>query len=318
MKLLKLQSQSLYAVQILGQAQNPAVIQAHLKKLFAGIHQVVLTDSKDAITAAMSIESEQVHLASAVLVNDQVDSWLHSLMFGMQSTLQVSGTLPLSSLLQCLAVTVCLDHVNTEPSQASAFDNAQCFSSFSPRTQPYRSAAKQLLQHIAGYALPFTVHVASMLFVHACFSPEAQQQQHKNCRSSSRLRHLACNSSHLPLLLMQGLLADCMQRMEFKTMPSQILCLAAAIKFTQQAENAIETKQLTNLQASFPCSAILSLCQAMMLLQTDTTQNLSASFALHFILCHWKEVYRECLLVVAQAAAKNLRWSSPFIHSFIH
>ena len=76
-------------MQILGQAKDPAVIQAHLKKLFAGVHGVVLTDSKDAITAAMSIESEQVHLTAPVVVSEQVESWLQSLLMGLQTTLQV-------------------------------------------------------------------------------------------------------------------------------------------------------------------------------------------------------------------------------------
>ena len=39
-----------------------------------------------------------------------------------------------------------------------------------------------------------------------------------------------------------------MQREDFKSMPSQVLCLAAAIKFTQQADTAIETGRLSNLQ----------------------------------------------------------------------
>lgn len=82
-------TEALHAVQILGQAKDPAVIQAHLKKLFAGVHQVALTDSKDAITAAMSIESEQVQLATAVPVSEQVEGWLQSLLMGMQTTLQV-------------------------------------------------------------------------------------------------------------------------------------------------------------------------------------------------------------------------------------
>ena len=77
-------------MQILGQAKDPAIIQAHLKKLFAGVHSVVLTDSKDAITAAMSIESEHVQLAAAVPVSEQVEIWLQGLLSGMQSTLQVT------------------------------------------------------------------------------------------------------------------------------------------------------------------------------------------------------------------------------------
>ncbi|KAL0047749.1 hypothetical protein WJX82_010930, partial [Trebouxia sp. C0006] len=121
-------------LEILGQARDPVVIQAHLKKLFPGVHSVALTDSKDAITAAMSIESESVQLAAAVTVSEQVESWLQSLLTGMQATLQ-------------------------------------------------------------------------------------------------------------------GLLTSCMQHTDFKSMPSQVLCLAAAIKFTQQAEQAIEAGKLSSLQA---------------------------------------------------------------------
>lgn len=91
-------------MQILGQARDPAVIQAHLKKLFAGVHSVALTDNKDAITAAMSIESESVQLAAAVPVSEQVESWLQSLLTGMQATLQVQ---PRSALFMCTSFLSC-------------------------------------------------------------------------------------------------------------------------------------------------------------------------------------------------------------------
>lgn len=77
------------ALQVLGQAKDPAVIQAHLKKLFAGVHEVALTDSKDQVTAVLSIEAEKVQLATAVKVNEQVEIWLQSLLEGLQATLQV-------------------------------------------------------------------------------------------------------------------------------------------------------------------------------------------------------------------------------------
>ncbi|DBA90074.1 TPA: hypothetical protein ACH3X2_004335 [Trebouxia sp. C0005] len=110
------------------------LLEAHLKKLFAGVHSVALTDSKNAITATMSIESESVQLATAVPVSEQVESWLQSLLTGMQATLQ-------------------------------------------------------------------------------------------------------------------GLLTSCMQHTDFNSMPSQVLCLASAIRFTQQAEQAIEAGKLSSLQA---------------------------------------------------------------------
>lgn len=49
-----------------------------------------MTESKDAITAALSVESEHVQLATAVPVSEQVESWLQSLLSGMQTTLQVT------------------------------------------------------------------------------------------------------------------------------------------------------------------------------------------------------------------------------------
>lgn len=48
-----------------------------------------MTESKDAITAALSVESEHVQLATAVPVSEQVENWLQSLLSGMQTTLQV-------------------------------------------------------------------------------------------------------------------------------------------------------------------------------------------------------------------------------------
>ncbi len=51
-----------------------------------------------------------------------------------------------------------------------------------------------------------------------------------------------------PNYTVQGLLTSCMQHTDFKSMPSQVLCLAAAIKFTQQAEQAIEAGKLSSLQ----------------------------------------------------------------------
>lgn len=39
-----------------------------------------------------------------------------------------------------------------------------------------------------------------------------------------------------------------MQRTDFKSMPSQVICLAGTINFTQQAEQAIQQGQLKTLQ----------------------------------------------------------------------
>ena len=51
-----------------------------------------------------------------------------------------------------------------------------------------------------------------------------------------------------PNYTVQGLLTSCMQHTDFNSMPSQVLCLASAIRFTQQAEQAIEAGKLSSLQ----------------------------------------------------------------------
>ena len=63
-------------LEILGQAKNPEVIQAHLKKLFAGIHSVVFSEGAKHITAMKSIVGEVVPLREPVAVTEAVESWL--------------------------------------------------------------------------------------------------------------------------------------------------------------------------------------------------------------------------------------------------
>ncbi len=53
-------------LQILGQATRPAVIQAHLKKLFAGIHSVGFDQEEKHIVAMNSIDGEVVPLKNKV------------------------------------------------------------------------------------------------------------------------------------------------------------------------------------------------------------------------------------------------------------
>lgn len=60
-------------LEILGQATNPTVIQSHLKKLFAGIHNVVFDEGCKKITAMMSIEGEQVLLKRPVTITAEVE-----------------------------------------------------------------------------------------------------------------------------------------------------------------------------------------------------------------------------------------------------
>ena len=49
-------------LQILGQSQNPSIIQLHLKKLFSGIHTVKFTDEQDKILSMRSHLKEEVPL----------------------------------------------------------------------------------------------------------------------------------------------------------------------------------------------------------------------------------------------------------------
>ena len=83
-------------LEILGQAKNPEVIQAHLKKLFAGIHSVVFSEGAKHITAMRSIVGEVVPLREPVAVTEAVESWLADLSSSMVRTL--SGM-----LIKCLA-----------------------------------------------------------------------------------------------------------------------------------------------------------------------------------------------------------------------
>ena len=83
-------------LEILGQAKNPEVIQAHLKKLFAGIHSVVFSEDAKQITAMKSIVGEVVPLRDPVVVTEAVEVWLADLSQSMVRTL--SGM-----LVKCLA-----------------------------------------------------------------------------------------------------------------------------------------------------------------------------------------------------------------------
>ncbi|XP_066286377.1 cytoplasmic dynein 2 heavy chain 1-like isoform X1 [Branchiostoma lanceolatum] len=82
-------------LEILGQATNPAVIQSHLKKLFAGIHSVQFDEGHKHITAMKSLEGEVVPLKSSVQITTEVENWLSRLADEMKTTLQ-------QLLLECL------------------------------------------------------------------------------------------------------------------------------------------------------------------------------------------------------------------------
>ena len=74
-------------LEILGQAKNPEVIQAHLKKLFAGINTVEFAEGYGAIHTMVSAEGERVQLSSPVAVTDKIEEWLGDLTARMQGTL---------------------------------------------------------------------------------------------------------------------------------------------------------------------------------------------------------------------------------------
>lgn len=89
-------------LEILGRPSNPDVIQCHLNKLFAGIHNVSLNSidptSKDAsrssnearkLTAMVSVDGEEVPFPSAVAVTPVVEEWLAGVCIGMRHALQV-------------------------------------------------------------------------------------------------------------------------------------------------------------------------------------------------------------------------------------
>lgn len=75
-------------LEILGQATNPVVIQTHLKKLFAGIHQVKFDEKNENIVAMRSLEGEVVPLVNKVKLSHSVESWLDDLSKEMVNTLQ--------------------------------------------------------------------------------------------------------------------------------------------------------------------------------------------------------------------------------------
>ncbi|KAJ3280883.1 Cytoplasmic dynein 2 heavy chain 1, partial [Borealophlyctis nickersoniae] len=84
-------------LEILGQAKNPNVIQAHLKKLFAGVHNVLFNNNTTAIVAMRSLDGETVQLQTPVQITDDVEVWLENFAKEMKSTLKVL-------LGQCLTV----------------------------------------------------------------------------------------------------------------------------------------------------------------------------------------------------------------------
>lgn len=60
-------------LEILGQSSKEHVIQAHLKKLFSGIHSVKITDNIKFIQAMCSLQGEVVALSSPVNIECSVE-----------------------------------------------------------------------------------------------------------------------------------------------------------------------------------------------------------------------------------------------------
>jgi dynein heavy chain 2 len=77
-------------LEILGQSQNPTIIQLHLKKLFSGIHSVVFADNHEKILAMRSHLKEEVRLSEEIEVSDVVENWLDELNKNMVTTLKLS------------------------------------------------------------------------------------------------------------------------------------------------------------------------------------------------------------------------------------
>ncbi|KAI1893942.1 hypothetical protein AGOR_G00128840 [Albula goreensis] len=75
-------------LEILGQATNPAVIQSHLKKLFAGISSVDFDEGFQNITAMKSLEGEVVPLRNMIHISNDVEVWLSDLSTEMKETLK--------------------------------------------------------------------------------------------------------------------------------------------------------------------------------------------------------------------------------------
>ncbi|KAM4627347.1 cytoplasmic dynein 2 heavy chain 1 [Polymixia lowei] len=76
-------------LEILGQATNPAVIQSHLKKLFAGIHSVRFDEPCQHIVAMCSLEGEVVPLRNIIRISNHVEVWLSELSSEMKETLKL-------------------------------------------------------------------------------------------------------------------------------------------------------------------------------------------------------------------------------------
>ncbi|KAF4324411.1 hypothetical protein G195_002224 [Phytophthora kernoviae 00238/432] len=75
-------------LEILGQSQNPAVIQSHLKKLYQGVYRVEFSEKQDQIVAMLSSAGERVMLQTPVSVTSSVEEWLETFTDEMRHTIR--------------------------------------------------------------------------------------------------------------------------------------------------------------------------------------------------------------------------------------
>ncbi|KAI8810783.1 dynein heavy chain and region D6 of dynein motor-domain-containing protein [Cladochytrium replicatum] len=87
-------------LEILGQAKNPEIVQTHLKKLYAGVHNVVFDSQMRFISGMKSSENELVELKNTVEISENIEYWLELFTFEMEKTLK----LLLSQCLQNFSV----------------------------------------------------------------------------------------------------------------------------------------------------------------------------------------------------------------------
>jgi dynein heavy chain 2 len=97
-------------LEILGQSKNPEVIQAHLKKLFAGVHSVMFSEDGSKLIAMKSLHGEIVKLKTPVAISNEVEVWLDLFTKEMKRTLQqlLLESLEDSNVLMYPCQVVCL------------------------------------------------------------------------------------------------------------------------------------------------------------------------------------------------------------------
>ncbi|OUC49685.1 ATPase family protein [Trichinella nativa] len=85
-------------LELLGRADDPEIIQMHLKKLFPGIHTVHFDKGNNCITAVASADGEILPLQSPVKIAGEVQLWLSALHLSIQETLKRSVILAVNTM----------------------------------------------------------------------------------------------------------------------------------------------------------------------------------------------------------------------------